>query len=495
LSRSNAVLLALGITLLAAAAGAAAQGQEPPVAPPEDMLLIDSFGRVVAVPISKLPANLLPPANVGLSGQIPTQAARGGKMPPEVLDRIETAAPQGFTLFPSSQPRLESYLAGLDELGNTLLRPGPLFRVFPLERELQGAKYAASRRGFHYLLLQSFVYGRVGGEGSGGSSPGFYALDLLAKWTVFRTPDTAGWLSAEFQAEAGLNEAGDPDDAGSLGSLTVPAGLRTGRAGVFVPELAWQQAWRRGQIVLLTGIIDQFNYLDANLYANSGQGQFMNSALINSMVLPLSAYNLGVNLQWQPQDAWYAILGVSAGNTAAGRQPWADFDWTDWSAVGELGYAPDDFLGLGPGAYRIQPFLARKSGPIQGGVGFNFRQQLGPNSPFAWFGRFGIGGSAVSGGASTQIGTGLVLQAPLRQVGLAPSLSNDVFGVGFVWSQPSATTKTVYHRDEYVFEAVYTLQLAPAVRLQPDLQLIWQPVFDPADGTISVFQLEWLIAW
>jgi hypothetical protein len=42
---------------------------------------------------------------------------------------------------------------------------------------------------------------------------------------------------------------------------------------------------------------------------------------------------------------------------------------------------------------------------------------------------------------------------------------------------------------------VYTLQLAPAVRLQPDLQLIWQPVFDPADGPISVFQLEWLIAW
>lgn len=45
----------------------------------------------------------------------------------------------------------------------------------------------------------------------------------------------------------------------------------------------------------------------------------------------------------------------------------------------------------------------------------------------------------------------------------------DTFGVGFVCSQPSATTKTVCLRNEYVFETFYMLQLAPTTRLQADL--------------------------
>ena len=45
--------------------------------------------------------------------------------------------------------------------------------------------------------------------------------------------------------------------------------------------------------------------------------------------------------------------------------------------------------------------------------------------------------------------------------------TNDYAGIGFVWSQPSATSKTVYHRDEYVAETFYTLQLSPMSRLQP----------------------------
>jgi hypothetical protein len=62
-------------------------------------------------------------------------------------------------------------------------------------------------------------------------------------------------------------------------------------------------------MVALAGAINQGNYIDANAYANSGRGQFINSALINSMVLPLPAYGYGVNLQWQPSNDWYTLLG------------------------------------------------------------------------------------------------------------------------------------------------------------------------------------------
>ena len=213
------------------------------------------------------------------------------------------------------------------------------------------------------------------------------------------------------------------------------------------------------------------------------------------MVLPLPQFNFAVNLQWQPADEWYAILGATAGNATAGETPWTDFSWETWSVVSEFGFAPADFLGLGEGVYRIQPFLARAGGPTQGGVGFNFQQQLGHESRFAAFGRFGVGGSQASAGASTQVGTGLVVKAPFQGFDVLKDLTNDLAGVGFVWSQPSATTRTVYHRNEYVAETFFTFQLSPMSRFEPDLQLVWNPVFNAEPGPYVVVQAQFLLSW
>jgi porin len=202
------------------------------------------------------------------------------------------------------------------------------------------------------------------------------------------------------------------------------------------------------------------------------------------MVLPLPAYGYGVNLQWQPTNDWYTTLGYSVGSASPAEAPRENFRWENWSLEWEIGCAPADFLGLGPGVYRIQPFVGRAGGAAQGGLGFNLQQQLGRSSPFGWFGRFGYGGSQVAGGAKAQVGTGFVMQGPLKYAGWVPQLSNDPLGMGFVWSQPSATTKTVYHENEYVFETFYTLQLSPTSRLQPDLQIVWNPAFNPDPGPL-----------
>jgi len=86
-----------------------------------------------------------------------------------------------------------------------------------------------------------------------------------------------------------------------------------------------------------------------------------------------SSYNLGANLEWQPLPGWCAMLGGSVGQARAGYVPWTDFSWHNWSLLGEFGFAPKDVLGLGPGVYRIEPFVAQVAGgaqtnnPIQGG--------------------------------------------------------------------------------------------------------------------------------
>jgi porin len=449
------------------------------------------------VPPNQLPPKLLPPADVGIARQVP-KPSRGRRLPPSVLERLDSGRERVFTLFPAVSPALEPYLASQDEYGNTAIKPGPLVDIMPLEPWVQGAKYWLSSHGLRYALDQTFTYTGVPDTPTGSPNMGYYTFKWFAKWAAYVDPEhgTAGWLSAEVNAKEGLGGAGVNQTAKSnVGMLTQPQGTVSSINGFRVPELAWQQSLARGAVVALAGVVSQANYLDVNTYANTGRGQFLNSALINSMVLPLPAFNFGVNLQWQPASKLYAMVGATAGNASAGQTPWTDFSWQVWSVEWEIGFAPHDFLGLGPGVYRVQPFVAQTGGPTQGGIGFNFEQQLGHRSPFGWFGRFGVGGSQVSGGASTQIGTGFVMEGPLEYLGLVPRLTNDYAGVGFVWSQPSATSKTVYHRNEYVAETFYTLQLSPMMRLQPDLQIVWNPAFNPDPGPFTIVQTQFILAW
>ena len=452
------------------------------------------------VPAENLPPGLRPQSELGLKHQVP-DPPRGRKPPPEMrekLDSMREGLPE-FEWFPAVPPSLMPYLYSQDELGNTVARPGPLIDVFPLEPQVQGVKTWASARGLRYSLQQTFTYSGMSDILRGANDLGNYNLDLAAKWAIFDRRGehgTAGWISTQIEYQAPLGGA-EPEQSvqANIGSLTNPLTFRSSHNSWRVPELAWQQSFSAGRIVALAGVVNQGNYLDVNSYANSGRGQFINSALVNSMVLPLPSYNYGLNLQWQPSNDWYGMLGYSVGNASAGETPGTNFSWEAWSLESEVGYAPDDFLGLGPGVLRIQPFVAREQGPVQGGLSVNLEQRLGRRSPFGWFGRFGFGGSQVSGGAKAQIGTGFVMNAPLQYLGWVPRLSNDVLGVGFVWSQPSATTKTVFHDNEYVLETFYTLQLSPASIVQPDLQLVWNPAFNPDPGPAVVFQLQFVLKW
>ena len=111
----------------------------------------------------------------------------------------------------------------------------------------------------------------------------------------------------------------------NLGTVTDPTGIWSAVNGFRVPELAWQQSARHGEIVVVAGMVSQRNYIDGNAYADSGRSKFINSALIHSQVLPLAQYNFGLNLQWQPVDEWYAMVGGSMGGNPAGNAPWTDY--------------------------------------------------------------------------------------------------------------------------------------------------------------------------
>ncbi len=458
-----------------------------------DVLLLDSMGRLVVVPTNEVPSQLQPPSDVGVKDQIPTPA-KGTLQPAPILQRSRRAITHA-EFFPGVPPALMPYLASQDEYGNTAIAPGPLVSFAPFEPWVEGTKYQLSTYGFRYSLVQTFTYVAMDNVKQGAENLGFYTFDLKSKWALYDVPNTAaGWISSQLQAKSGLGTDGDNQSAKSnLGTLTNPTGIWAATHGLRVPELAWQQSLMGGQVVAVAGMVSQRLYIDDNAYANSGRSKFMNSALINSGVMPLAHYNFGFNLQWQPRDEWYGMIGGSAGNAPAGNAPWTDFSWQDWSLPMEFGYAPRDVFGLGPGIYRIQPFAASVKGTTGGGVCLDLQQKLGAESPFGWFGRFGFGSSHVASSADNQIGTGFVAQGPFKHY-LLNRTSNDFLGTGFVWSQPAETTQTVNHRNEYVWETVYVVQLTPTLKLMPDLQEIWDPVFHNVSHCM-VFQLQLSLAW
>ena len=44
-------------------------------------------------------------------------------------------------------------------------------------------------------------------------------------------------------------------------------------------------------------------------------------------------------------------------------------------------------------------------------------------------------------------------------------------------------------------EAFYTLQLSPMTRFQPDVQVIWNPVFNSDPVLFTVVQAQFLLTW
>ena len=464
-------------------------------APSGEVLLLDRMGQVVQVPTNEMPAGYLPPPTVGLQRQTP-EPVKGTSQPEEIQQRNREAA-VGFRFLPSVPSPLAPYLASQNQFGNTAARPGPLFPAEPLEPFIQEPKYWLSEYGLNYSLQQTLTFVSLTGVKQGDNSLGYYTLDLKSAWAVYDSPatGTAGWIKTQLADKSGVGYAGQDQDARrNLGTITDPTGIWSSINGVRVPELAWGQSVLDGEVVAVAGVVNQANYMDQNAYAQSGRGQFINSALIDSRVLPLRRYNFGLNLQWQPAREWYAMFGASAGNNTAGFPPWTEFDFSTWSMLWELGYAPQDVLGLGPGIYRVNPFLAESDGSTGGGLCFNLQQKLGLRSPFGWYGRFGFGGEQVSRGAAAQVGTGFLVQGPFKHW-LLQRTSNDLLGVGFVWSQPSASAMTVYHQNEYVAETFYTLQFTPTVRLQPDFQYVTNPAYNPAHDHAMVFQLQLILAW
>lgn len=418
---------------------------------------------------------------------------------PSLLGPSEDIAPRD-TLFPQQLRPLQPYLQMANRFGTNALKPGALIASDPISSAAQAIKTEAAKIGLRYSLDQTLVVSSMSNRVSGDQTIGAYAYDFFGNWTIFEGDElggTCGWLTTKVVGDVGLGvDLKGQSPRSNIGAISSPNNNYRSTTGA-MEELAWAQSFADGRFIAMVGQINQTNYLDINRYANTAHGQFLNSALSNSEVLPAPGNNLGINVQWQPVETFYAMFGFGPNNQALGASVWRDVSADNVSYVGEIGFVLHDVWGLGPGTYRAQPFVATVNGDTGGGVAFNVGQQLGVNSPLGCFARVGFGDDvtgSISGSVKTQVTAGLAMLSPFGERGFFSSPNDDFAGMGFVWSQP-VDTPGLDHQDEYALELTCAIQLTPTSTIQPDLQFVWDPINNPDGGPATVFQIQLNIAW
>lgn len=416
----------------------------------------------------------------------------------EVLRQSEARPSSGGIEFFSGKPlKMMPYLDSSYVFGNTCVEPGAWIQEDALSTGAQKLKTSLSKYGITYFAQYGFNYAGMSGGGIHGRRD-FVSHNgsLLTNINIFRNNRTGSgmYLATEFDFGNGFNfNEGRETPQNTLGSLQNPTASYQGPdPHLSNLSLAWVGAG--GKLLIMAGQLDTTNYMDHNTYANFHNNNLTNSVFCNNAVLPLTDNSLGVHVAWQPSHSFYMMGSTAANNTLQNRNPFNHVSDDNWTTVMEFGYIAENFCGWGPGVYRFQPFMSTSNGENGAGVAVNFQQQLGRASHLGWFFRAGWASddAATITGVRCGASTGLALLSPFSGNGA----SNDGYlGLGFLWQQGASKNGPYVNKNEYGIELTYVMQVTPTMTLQPDVQLIKNPVNGRKGQTAMVFQIQNVWSW
>jgi carbohydrate-selective porin OprB len=244
--------------------------------------------------------------------------------------------------------------------------------------------------------------------------------------------------------------------------------------GAVLDELFWKQVALGGKLLVLAGKIDQLYHFDTNRVANDGYSQFFSYSLQNNPSIPGPLYGgFGGIVRFNPSKQAYGMFGVGDSSMDKDLPPWETLDNDSWYQLLELGLCPEIPV-LGKGNYRLTPWHNHLFGADGFGVALNFDQELGRKDVVAFF-RFGYGDDDVTP-VKIFVSGGVAFEAPFGRKG-------DLVAIGVAWSDPSPD---VGFRSETLLELFYRVELAKAISITPDLQLVFNPANNLEDEVVVV---------
>jgi porin len=250
-------------------------------------------------------------------------------------------------------------------------------------------------------------------------------------------------------------------------------------------NLYWRQRFNGGRSVLIAGVLDVTDYLDAFALASPWL-HFMNFAFSTGSAtigLPNDAA-VGVAYGSMLNDRLYMIAGITDTNGDPG-DPFEGFDNffsdNEYFKSVEIGWTSSRERIILDNTHITFWHKDRQDAagvPDGWGFAFSYSRYLNDNlMPFVRGGYADDGGSLLQKSVSAGIG---------YQLQNYPGL----LGVGLNWGEPNETTFAPGLSDQLALEVFYRFPLQDRIAITADTQLIKDPALNPAESTIWMFNVR-----
>ena len=360
-----------------------------------------------------------------------------------------------------------------------------IFEYDPIESHLTGF-YDFSRGvndsiGLRFTSDYSALFQQASSTISGDREAASYVFRVLGTWLrVGERERNSGVLVWKVEVRDRFGDRQTPRQLGfDTGSALSTANFKEQDFGV--TDLYWKQRFQGGKYTFLVGHMDPGDWADQHPLLNAWTS-FMNDAFYNNPSQAIPSRGFGIVGQAIFAENFYAMAGVSDANGKGSELDFASFvDTREWFSWFELGYRGErDIMARRNTHLNIWLQDARIEEDIDSSWGIVFTHSVTRQSGAVAFVRAGY-----SEGRAAQL---------RRFVGVGASrqvFGRDHMGCGVSWGSPPEKSL----RDQYTSECFYRLQVTQILTITPDIQVTYNPSFNPDKDWVSVVGLRLRISF
>ena len=264
----------------------------------------------------------------------------------------------------------------------------------------------------------------------------------------------------------------------------------------YIPEFYLEQNLFAERISISAGKLDLSDWFDGNLAAESGDTQFLSSALINSLTIPFPSKGLGARIEFKPYRWIYFESGASTARASSTKTGLSD-GFNSLFQVNEICLSPE--IGSLKGNYRLifhmnHEKLERIDGEGERssdyGYGVSFDQEIAKGVTL--FLRYGHADERVRDVKHFWSFGGQIIE-------LIPGRKFDCLGVGVARSimgkdYRDNSEEEVIAQSETIYEVYYSYNFNNLI-ITPNVQIVTNPNADKTAKTVIACGLRFLLSF
>lgn len=322
--------------------------------------------------------------------------------------------------------------------------------------------------GFDYSIVGSLSDADIGEDNALGHDIRFYGT-----WTPLNPDGTnSGMLTFKFENRHAFTNLAPQSYGFNVGALAINA-AQFSDAGWIVTNLFWKQRFMNDRLTLGFGIVDITDFIDVFPLANPLTG-FMNLAFSISPAIAVPNQGLGAAGGFWFSDNIYSIASIADANADPGSPEFDVFETGETFKHIEFGYTPNKELQFLKNFHII---LWQQDERKDQGI----PEDWGVTASWSWL--YDNRWSTFVRGGWNDKGTALYQKSFSAGMGYLTN-EQDLIAMGFNWGESANrdTQKTI--------EAFYNYKVTELLAVTLDIQQIFDPVFNPDDNVVGIYQLR-----